>query len=287
MRLVAVTGQSPNYFQPHVRAKFDLDEYDVSKHRRDPLLVYGCGSDILKRTVMGHMGFCVIVWTGSDTLKFHRSQRFIEYCKKNSSRIFHITFSHWCRVDLAHWGLEHIHRLVIATDMTKYKFEPSTKGGVYHYGNVQRPWYYGTPQVQSIEENWEGDDKPEFQYASFYEYTKDELYQVYMDSLVGVRLTEHDGVAGSVIEMGLMGRRTIYNGDHPCAIPYSPNYYKKYTPEVALRRVFQNEDITNKVTEILHNQLQYNPLPDKQLAEEMLEFIYDDLKWLDTKFYTG
>jgi len=287
MRLEVVTGMSKDFFQPNLRKKFDLEQYNPRTDLNRPLLVFGCGAPALKKLVMSHQGFCVILWTGSDTLKLHAFPPFLEFCKNNTSRVFHMTYSHWCKVDLDHWGIPYTERLIVPTDITKFNFEKQTDGDIYHYGNKNRIWYYGTTMVEKIEERWLKDtQKPGFSYATFWSYSPEELYQVYTEALLGVRLTEHDGIAGSVIEMGLMGRRTIYNGDHPSAIHYSPNPYTKYTPEVAERWVYQDETIINRVMELIVDELTNRPQPDKLLAEEMKEYVHDDLKWLDTKYYT-
>jgi len=286
MKLEVVTGISKNFFQPNLRKKFGLDAYNPTRDRMRPLLMFGCGSTKLKTIVMQHTGFCLIIWTGSDSLRLHNFPEFVDFCKRNTSRIFHITRSHWVRLDLDHWGIPHIQKLITPTDLTKVKFEPETQSKIYHYGSKKKVWYYGTPLVKGIEYRWANDStKPKFLFATPGEYTPDKLYQIYKDSLLGIRLTEHDGIAGSVIEMGLMGRRTIYNGEYPCSVPYSKNDYRQYTPAVLNGWVHQNGSLVEKVVKLITDEFEKHPIPDKLLAEEMKEYVYDDLKWLDTKFY--
>jgi len=47
-----------------------------------------------------------------------------------------------------------------------------------------------------------------------------DLLEAYKNSFIGLRLTPVDGIAMTVIELGLMGRRCIHNGDSPSAIPW-------------------------------------------------------------------
>jgi len=90
-------------------------------------------------------------------------------------------------------------------------------------------------------------------------------------------------MAMSCVEMGLMGRRSIFNGNIPCAIPYPCHPYDKYEPETRMRWVWQAASLMGVVAEMV---LEHRGTPpDRLLAEEMLEFIHDDEDWLDTKFY--
>jgi len=291
MRLEVVTGMGKNTFLPHLKKKFGLDDYRPGHHGRSPLLVYGGGNQMRKKLVMNHKGLAVIVWTGSDTLMLQENPGFVEYLKENENRIFSLTFSHWCKTDLDHFGIKYQHRLVIPTDKTLYKYVPETKGEIYHYGSANKPWNYGTNLVKEIERKWDAyqiTKNPEFIYTTYHAYSTSDLLGLYRDSILGVRLTEHDGIAGSVLEMGLMGRRSIYNDPQvPCAIPYLDNPYTKYNPGVKQKWCYQKGDLVQIVGDMIQEELNERPLPDKLLAEEMEEFVYDDLAWLDTKYYIG
>ena len=53
-------------------------------------------------------------------------------------------------------------------------------------------------------------------------HTKKKILELYRNSFCGFRFTGHDGIANSVIEMGLMGRKSFYNDRHvPCSIQWS------------------------------------------------------------------
>jgi hypothetical protein len=113
-----------------------------------------------------------------------------------------------------------------------------------------KPDFYPLPST--IPENWIGDDKPIppcgpkiFSYAPNEAYGRslveavakvvefevvltgserdrpvEELYRLYADSFIGLRLKGFDGVAATVQEMGLMGRRSVWNGGTPSAIQW-------------------------------------------------------------------
>lgn len=42
-----------------------------------------------------------------------------------------------------------------------------------------------------------------------------DLLEVYRGTLMGLRLTEHDGLPTTVVDLGLLGRRSVFNGDLP------------------------------------------------------------------------
>ncbi len=88
-------------------------------------------------------------------------------------------------------------------------------------------------------------------------------------------------MALSCVEMGLMGRWSIFNGNIPCAIPYGHNY-TQYDPETRRRWVSQDDSLLGTVENMIHTMKRE---PDKRLAEEMREFVHDTEDWLDTKFY--
>ena len=89
-------------------------------------------------------------------------------------------------------------------------------------------------------------------------------------------------MALSCIEMGLMGRRSIFNGNIPGVIHYPTKEYY-YEKELKLKPMFRVDNLESIIGKMIldnwHNE------PSKELAEEMREFVHDDEKWLDTKFY--
>ena len=291
MKIEVVIGMGKKTFLPHLKEKFGLKDYHPGYHHRTPLIVFGCGNQMRKKRVMEHKGLIVIVWTGSDTLNLQENPEFVEYLKEHEGRVFSLTFSHWCKTDLDYFGIKYQHRLIIPTIMDNFRYSPETKDKVYHYGSVNKLWYYGTNLLKEIERKWDAYQirvNPEFIYTTYHSYNTADLQGLYKDSILGVRLTEHDGIAGSVMELGLMGSRTIYNDPQvPCAIPYMKNPYTTYNPGVKHKWCYQKGDLVQIVGDLIQKELDERPIPDKILAEEMKEFVYDDLAWLDTKFYTG
>ena len=274
------------FWGKQMQKKYGFERYrskEVSD-RKEPLVVFGCYGGGTKIDIMNHEGLCVIVWSGSDSVRLHEKPGFVTFCKLNAHRVFHIAHSHWIQTDLTHFGLKYIDLVVVPVDFSSYSYEKECGNSVYHYGTHQRLWYYGTHIMQKLEKKWSGNKH----YPKIYKtvqaaYSKSELYGIYKDSFIGVRLTEHDNMAMSVVEMGLMGRRSIFNGNVPCAIPYPCAPYDRYEPLTRRQWVWQDDSLVGIIGNMIldHREMK----PDPLLAEEMREFVHDDLKWLDTKFY--
>ena len=48
----------------------------------------------------------------------------------------------------------------------------------------------------------------------------DNMFNIYKKTFICLRLTKHDGIANGINEAGLMGIKTLHNGDSPAAINY-------------------------------------------------------------------
>ena len=273
-------------FRPRLIQKYGFRNYVAWQDQKTPTVFFGCYGIGIKEIIIRHEGLAVIVWSGSDSTRLHEYSPFVKYCRANNDRVFHIAHSHFIQKDLEHFGIEYIDRVVLPQDFSMFKYEPKWGNLVYHYGQKARIWYYGSHLMQKLRDEWEKPrDKPKVEIVLSTVYSQKELYEIYKNSFIGVRLTEHDNMALSAIELGLMGRRTIFNGNIPCAINYGQNYLE-YEPETRKRWVFQDVSLLDTVKNlIIEAWKRHGYGPDKDLAEEMREFVHDDEKWLDTKFY--
>ena len=248
-----------------------------------PVVFFGLYGILAKNQCMNNTSLVVIVWSGSDSLRLHEHTDFVAWCKRNEHRVFHIAHSWWIQKDLEHFGLKYIDRVVLPADLSRFKFEPGHENKVYHYGNKDRLWYYGTDVMQKIRQKWEKNRlAPKVEIVtSIWGYRQDELYEIYKRAFIGVRLTEHDNMALTVLEMALMGRPSIFNGNVPGAIPFD-NARETYTYNKEIRKQRISEVSAFRVIDLI---TWSNREPSKLLAEEAREFVEDDEKWLDTKFY--
>lgn len=87
---------------------------------------------------------------------------------------------------------------------------------IYHYGNIKGTSYYGNHLLEGIEKR----TGLKVIKAHKNTYTREGLFDVYRQCFIGLRLTLHDGLPNTVLELGMMGRRSIYNGDIPHSISW-------------------------------------------------------------------
>jgi len=94
----------------------------------------------------------------------------------------------------------------------------------------------------------------------------EKLRKIYERCFCGLRLTKHDGLPNQVIEMGVMGRRTIYNGDIPGSISWNKNN---------IDEIIKNIDIESQKIGTINYEVSNN----------IKNFIDVKNDWLDTKFW--
>jgi len=99
------------------------------------------------------------------------------------------------------------------------------------------------------------------------EFSRSEILDLYKRCFLGLRLTKHDGIANTVIELGLMGRRCIYNGKGvPNAIPWKEK---------------DIEGILNSIGE----EAKHIGSRNKKLSEDMRKYIDIGKDWIDTNYW--
>lgn len=269
MRIKEMYTQLEDFAVP-MKKKYGLrnlsfsDKYTSS----EPVVFFGFyfNSGLIK-LLNQRSGLIVIVWAGSDSSKGNKDYGCINYFKQNKHRVFHIAYSHWIKDDLKHMGLEFIEIPVFPVTFEQFKVEP-IGDMVYHYTSslgFRKP-FYGTDTVEAIQKQVGGGHvlSNKFMITNYTSYPREQLHNVYKKCFIGVRLTPHDNMALSCVEMALMGRRSIFNGNIPGAIPYND---------------------ASEVFGLIMEEWAYDE-PDTLLAEEMREFInLDTEQWLNTKFY--
>ena len=184
--------------------KFKLDAYN---NRQDPCVFFGCfkgRGDVMK--VINHQSLAVVCWRGTDILGMTKED--IKALRKDN--ISHIAISDHIARDLDRHGFKY-KRLPITA--TRLKFNPVPLGeSVYTYIDQRRPRDYGMDIIKKLQGRYNiiigGGFPPE------------KMTEVYRRCYIGLRLTRHDGLPNTVIEMGLMGRKCVCN----CALPNAIGY---------------------------------------------------------------
>jgi len=192
----------------YFRGLHNLKKYN---NPNKPAIFYGLYTYVDLMALKKHKAFAIVAWGGSDVLR----KANVKLAVKN--RVKHIAISSFISADLTSMGIEHKTIPLIASP-TKY-FKPVPMGDeIYTYMPKSSRHFYGRRIVRQL--------KKLCKYkiniiSSNQRHTRKKLFKIYSRCFCGLRLTPHDGVANTVIELGLMGRKCIYNGDTPNAIPWS------------------------------------------------------------------
>jgi hypothetical protein len=175
-----------------------------------PLLMMGMYGKSDLEVYAKHRGPLTVVWCGSDALILNEAKQKV-LAQRNAR---HIAIGSFVSASLQKFSVEHEVIPVWVGDPTP---APCPRGNrIYAYGAGNKRNFYRENLWDEIEQR----TGLEIVRATKDTYTRDELQTVYRDCFIGLRLTSHDGLPNTVIELGLMGRRCIYNGDLPNAIKW-------------------------------------------------------------------
>ena len=209
-------------------------------------------------SILNHKSLAIAVWRGSDILK----KKNLERCRKNK-RIKHVAISSFIENDLKKAGISYKFIPITGSDPDMFTSYP-LGDEVYVYIPKGRYDFYGGSVVDKIRSKCkfkiniiDGSNKMK----------RDELIDLYKKCFIGLRLTSHDGIANSVIEMGLMGRKCIYNDlKVPNAISWDAD---------------DIEDILNKIELESDNIGKIN----NEVSQMVRKYINVGRDWLDTKYW--
>jgi len=189
-----------------------------NKNYSIPCVYFGCYTDrdvnLIKRN---KSIFKIIVYGGTDATKVQNLKKL-----KEIKNLYHVAISDYVSEDLRILNIPHKKIAITPIDHSKYNFklEPLGKSVYIYTGSGPQAEKYGYSVYSKVQEIMPHLD---FNICRFGDYSREDLINIYKDSFIGLRLTDHDGLPNTVIEMGLMGRRVIYNGGLPSGIKYNKN----------------------------------------------------------------
>lgn len=194
-------------------SKYSLKNY-WSTH--EPLVIFGMYRNEDIYIFKNHPAPVNLVFQGSDALNL--SSAWAEVIKnRKDCKVYAI--SHWISDSLFKKGIAHYVVPISATSLDWYN--PIPLGDhVYFYSSddtTDNFEYYGGPIAQEVEKK----TGLPFIYATLKTFYKEQLKEAYTKSFINLRLTKYDGCPNGVIEMGLMGRPSVFNGDLPYAFKWN------------------------------------------------------------------
>lgn len=195
------------------KSKYNLTDYVDSLKT---LVIFGMYRDYDLSVYRRHPGDIILVWQGSDA----KNMLFPDEIKKKKAK--HYSISHWIKNSLDQAGIENEYLPISAT---KADLDCCKRGdSVYFYSSdesEESASHYGEHYIEQIKHI----TGLNIIRATVDTYSREELIEVYKKCFVSLRLTTYDGCPNTNLEMGLMGRRSFFNGDIPHSIKWD-NIYK-------------------------------------------------------------
>ena len=206
IKQLQVSG-SVKFFADKMMRKYDLVPCtDIKK----PVIIFGLynGADY---SFYSAANVHVVVWCGTDARMMQISKAAI--IKKKNVR--HYAMSIIVKKSLQSYGIK---AELAPITPTMPDIDPERRGdSVYCYignGHPAITIKYRIDMLKKLEASL----PYKFIYTTFNKYTRDELMDVYKQCFIGLRLLDHDGLSNTILEMGMMGRRTISNNGIPYTI---------------------------------------------------------------------
>lgn len=206
-----------SFFKQKLLKKYNLVSYN---NKNVPAIFNGLYGDINyvdMKTLKNHKSNKIVVWCGTDSKGLINMPNKIEQLKKMKN-IRHIAKSKYVYESLKRCGIDS--EIIPVTPTNIIKNREDRGECIYVYvakNNKKNVNKYGEDLVKQIKNK----TKIKIIDAHFGKYTKEQLNNIYKQCFLGLRLTKHDGLPNTVIELGLMGRMCVYNGELPNAIPYN------------------------------------------------------------------
>lgn len=190
---------------PHFKNKF-YKRYNLTDidNNYDPVIMFGMYKPEDRQFYLNHKGPIIVAWCGTDGLR-------IDPNVIKSKEATHIVPSSFIMKDLDKYNISYKY---VPFTPALTNISPKPRGDfIYFYGkrNIYHPEYIPIIKKKT---------KLEIIHTQYNTYNPDQLLKIYEKCFIGLRLTDHDGVPTTVVELGLMGRRSIHNGITPHSLNY-------------------------------------------------------------------
>lgn len=163
---------------------------------------------------LNHNSEVTVVWQGMDAKDL--PEYWIKKLKSRKAK--HYSISHWIKDSLDSYGIENE---LLPISATIDNLEPCHKGdSIYFYSSDASPEsanYHGEYMIDEIRKKT-GLNVIRTAHGM---HPKWKVIDLYKECFINLRLTRYDGCPNTNLEMGLMGRRSIFNGNIPGSIKWN------------------------------------------------------------------
>ena len=261
-------SNSISFFKNNFMKQYNLTKYtNIYK----PCIFYGCYNTTDVNKIRENRSLKIIVFGGSDTYYKKRafSKKMLQIIK-NIPNTFFISQSKFISEDLNDFKIKH--KFLPIAPTVNLKSIPVKKGpNIYIYTSPQNEIMYGSNFYYRLISELKDINfilacaKKSKSNKKIKCYSKNELNKIYSSCFLGIRLTQHDGISATIQEMGLLGIKTINNGNSPSCVNYT-NYD-------SIVRIIKEEQ--KKVGTI-----------DVETSKKTYNFLNITDDWLNTEYYT-
>ena len=244
------------HLKANLKKKYNLSE---ARDRNKPILFFGCyGSQIKTALKWAEKTKVLIWWSGSDITYVFRNNDYAGIVR-NHPNIYHIATNSFIEKDLKLLNFKYKKVPLISQFIDDFK--PCPLGDAIYIYKARQAGYCGRDNFRKIETAF---PNQRFIIAnSHHVMTQQQLKEAYKDSYLSLRLLAHDGLSHTVCELGLMGRKVIYNGDTPNSINFT-----------------NINDVINSIGQVATTG--YDPY---KVAQEMYDYLNVGEDWLNTEYY--
>lgn len=195
------------FFKEKLLKKYNLKEYT---NKNKPCIFNGLYNQQDYIKLIQHNSHKTVVWCGTDATMINKN---FKNLLSRAGEIRHIAKSKFVSETLSKHGIKHI-LLPITPTIPIKNYKPKGENIYFYSGNNKKK--YGGDFVDQIKKI----TKYKIIETNKNTYKSKELEKIYESCFLGLRLTKHDGLPNTVLEMGLMGRNCIHNGNTPNSIGY-------------------------------------------------------------------
>ncbi len=217
-----------------------------------PVVQFGMYYDSDYSFYVNHKGLVVVVWCGGDSMEIDKNKSLILQSRPDA---IHYAMGSFIGDDLAKAGIPHT---ILPVTPTSPDIDPEPRGdAIYCYG-LKYPEVYNIELAQKVAQK----TGHKIILTDSKTLSREELMQAYKDSFIGLRLTKHDGLPNTVLELGMMGRRCVYNGDIPHSIKWNS---------------------FDDICETVQTEYKKRHEPNKHISDDIKKYISISDDWLNVK----
>ena len=198
----AVFSRGISAHEKKFRDKYHLAGYT---DKTAPLIMFSVFKKEDYHIYLGHEGKLIVVWCGSDSLKINNKRA--KLLKSREAK--HIATHDFGSRDLKKYSIQH--EIIPITPLSPETNIVPNGDSLYFYTNIKRDGFYGDGFITGIKRK----TGLSINITDKSMYNRNQLKKIYSKCFLGLRLTRHDGVPTTVLELGMMGRKSLFNGSVP------------------------------------------------------------------------